>query len=162
MKSLLESSLQKTKTMEVSITEVQKKANDVKHQNENLIKEKILKKNLTEDKDSKMMTTEEIVREMKKEKLNPLARKMLKDLYKILDQKEKFTLENDKLDESLEKLSKQKENQFFILSQIEQNQNESARLSKLIEDMLKEEDQLKMKTKSKIPLIKYQKLMKKF
>jgi len=145
MKSLLESSLQKTKTIEVSISEVQEKANDVKHQNENLIKERILKKNLTEDKDSKMMTTEEIVREMKEEKLNPLARKMLKDLYKILDQKEKFTLENDKLDESLEKLSKQKENEFYILSQIEENQNESARLSKLIEDLVREEDQLKMK-----------------
>jgi len=145
MKSLLESSLQKTKTMEVSITEVQKKANDVKHQNENLIKERIIKKNLTEDKDSKMMTTEEIVREMKEEKLNPLARKMLKDLYKILDQKEKFTLENDKLDETLEKLSKHKENEFFILSQIEQNQSESARLSKLIEDLVKEEEQLKRK-----------------
>ena len=55
-------------------------------------------------------------------------------------EKEKILPETSDLDEILEKLSKQKENEFFILSQIEQNQKEESRLSKVIEDLMKKQD----------------------
>merc|ERR1712079_205079 len=92
-------------------------------------------------------SSEIIIRELEREKLNPVTRNILTQLYKTLDSNsnsdDSSQSKHDLINQTFASLSQKREEDSLKQSQISENEKESEKLQQNIEKLLKEEESLK-------------------
>ena len=144
----LEVSKEKKESVEVKLNNIVKEAEGLKEANNEKMATLKEKRVSTKEEMTKVRKTSEIIiRELEREKLNPVTRNILNQLYKTLDSNsddaDSSQSKHDLINQTFASLSKKREEDSLKQSQISENEKESEKLQQNIEKLLKEEEGLK-------------------
>merc|ERR1712223_1481872 len=132
--------------VEVKLKNIVKEAEELKEDNnEKMVTLKKKRVSTKEEMTKVRKTSEIIIRELEREKLNPVTRNVLTQLYKTLDSNSDDACQSkhDLINQTFASLSKKREEDSLKQSQISENEKESEKLQQNIEKLLKEEESLK-------------------
>ena len=145
----LEVSKEKRESVEVKLNNIVKEAEGLKEDNDEKMATLKNKRVSTKEEMTKVRKTSEIIiRELEREKLNPVTRNILNQLYQNLDSNnsddaDSSQSKHDLINQTFASLSKKREEDSLRQSQISENEKESEKLQQNIEKLLKEEESLK-------------------
>ena len=144
----LEVSKEKKESVEVKLNNIVKEAEGLKEDNDDKMATLKKKRVSTKEEMTKVRKTSEIIiRELEREKLNPVTRNILTQLYKTLDSNsddaDSSQSKHDLINQTFASLSRKREEDSLKQSQISENEKESEKLQQNFEKLLKEEESLK-------------------
>jgi len=140
---VLKETEEKSAFMQIQLEEVDSKVSDIHNENEKLQKNLLFKRTSIEEQRTQITETKQIIKDMEKEKLNPVVRNLIGSWHDTTENDEPVKgRPNDDHEEVWSQLSSLRQDENYKLSQVKENEHEAEILESKIQKLKEEHENL--------------------
>ena len=129
-------------SMQIKLDNIGEKVSQTEAENDNLEKKLLTRSSSIEDQRTQITETKEMIKEMEKEKLNPIVRNLLGSWHQNIELDPDTGCSSGDHEKVWSQLSSLRQEENFKLSQLEENEQEAINLEKKIQKLMEEHDNL--------------------
>ena len=129
-------------SMQIKLDDIGEKVSQTEAENDNLEKKLLTRSSSIEEQRTQITETKEMIKEMEKEKLNPIVRNLLGSWHQNLELDPDTGCSSGDHERVWSQLSSLRQEENFKLSQLEENQLEAINLEKKIQKLMEEHENL--------------------